>query len=110
MSVDEPSPPPFDEPSPPPSPLTPEQIKKKMALDTASRSRQAAPGTAPDTAPDTALGLPSSGHVTVDATDLEREIVLSCAGTGGAGVTLTISRSTGLPIGLAYGGVERLAG
>ena len=106
MSVDEPSPPSFDEPSPPPSPLTPEQIKKKMALDTASRSRQAAPSTAPDTA----LGLPSSGHVTVDATDLEREIVLSCAGTGGAGVTLTISRSTGLPIGLAYGGVERLAG
>ena len=107
MSVDEPSPPPFDEPSPPPSPLTPEQIKKKMALDTASRSRQAAPGTAPDTA----LGLPSSGHVTVDATDLEREIVLSCAGAVvGADVTLTISRSTGLPIGLAYGGVERLAG
>ena len=106
MSVDEPSPPPFDEPSPPPSPLTPEQIKKKMALDTASRSRQAAPSTAPDTA----LGLPSSGHVTVDATDLEREIVLSCAGTGGAGVTLTISRATGLPIGLVYGGVERLAG
>ena len=102
MSVDEPSPPPFDEPSPPPSPLTPEQIKKKMALDTAPRCRPVAPGTA--------LGLPSSGHVTVDATDLEREIVLSCAGTGGAGVTLTISRATGLPIGLVYGGVERLAG
>ena len=91
-----------DEPSPPPSPLTPEQIKKRMALDTAPRSRQAAPGTA--------LGTPSSGHVTVDAADLEREIVLSCAGAGGAGVTLTISRVTGLPIGLTYGGVERLAG
>ena len=108
MSVDEPSPPvdepllSVDEPSPPPSPLTPEQIKKKMALDTAPRCRPVAPGTA--------LGLPSSGHVTVDATDLEREIVLSCAGAGGTGVTLTISRVTGLPIGLAYGGVERLAG
>ena len=86
MSVDEPllS---VDEPSPPPSPLTPEQIKKKMALDTAPRRRQAVPGAA--------LGLSSSGHVTVDATDLEREIVLSCAGAGGAGVTLTISRVTG---------------
>ena len=91
-----------DEPSPPPSPLTPEQIKKRMALDTAPRSRQAAPGTA--------LGPPSSGHVTVDAADLAREIVLSCAGAGGAGVTRTSSRVTGLPIGLTYGGVERLAG